>query len=318
MEERASALLGVPPHIAVALEAYIADLHGAYADHTVRALRGDIRALAAWCAPQGGCPLPAAAETVVSYLEAIGARHAVATVRRRVASIGHLHRALGLPDPTAERTVKLTLRRLVRSKGTRQRQAAPINGADAALIVATAGASIRDLRDIALLLCARDTLARRSELIAMRVDHLKCATDGSGTILIPRAKGDQEGAGAMLWLSPPTMEAISRWRDAAGIENGSLFRSVRRGGRGVGGALSADAVARIVKRLGARIGRDPMSLSGHSTRVGMAQDLVAHGLELGEIMQAGRWRTPDMVARYTERQAPARGAVAKLFEKLVR
>ena len=53
-------------------------------------------------------------------------------------------------------------------------------------------------------------------------------------------------------------------------------------------------------------------ISGHSCRVGGAQDMVAAGLELSEIMQAGGWRTPTMVARYSEKQIARRGAAAKL------
>jgi hypothetical protein len=42
-------------------------------------------------------------------------------------------------------------------------------------------------------------------------------------------------------------------------------------------------------------------ISGHCTRVGMAQDLTVAGQELNQIMRAGRWKSPAMVARYTER-----------------
>ena len=54
--------------------------------------------------------------------------------------------------------------------------------------------------------------------------------------------------------------------------------------------------------------------TGHSGRVGMAQDLVASGVELPELMTAGRWKTSRMPARYTERQAAGRGAVAKYYQ----
>ena len=47
--------------------------------------------------------------------------------------------------------------------------------------------------------------------------------------------------------------------------------------------------------------------TGHSGRVGMAQDLSASGVELPELMTAGRWKSSKMPARYTERQAAGRG-----------
>ena len=48
-------------------------------------------------------------------------------------------------------------------------------------------------------------------------------------------------------------------------------------------------------------------------RVGMAQDLSAAGVELPELMTAGRWDSPTMPARYTEAQATSRGAVARYY-----
>jgi hypothetical protein len=50
----------------------------------------------------------------------------------------------------------------------------------------------------------------------------------------------------------------------------------------------------------------------------MAQDLVGAGLELPAVMQAGRWRTPAMVARYAERLLAERGAVAQYHARKAR
>ena len=53
-------------------------------------------------------------------------------------------------------------------------------------------------------------------------------------------------------------------------------------------------------------------LSGHSTRVGAAQDMVAAGIGLPAILQAGRWKSPAMVNRYGERLLARNGAAAQL------
>ncbi len=52
-------------------------------------------------------------------------------------------------------------------------------------------------------------------------------------------------------------------------------------------------------------------MSGHSCRVGMAQDLVASGADMAGVMQAGRWKSPQMPARYSARLEAKRGAVAQ-------
>jgi hypothetical protein len=48
------------------------------------------------------------------------------------------------------------------------------------------------------------------------------------------------------------------------------------------------------------------SISGHSTRVGASQDMIRLGAKLPGVMQAGRRKSPEMVARYTRRLAQRR------------
>ena len=45
------------------------------------------------------------------------------------------------------------------------------------------------------------------------------------------------------------------------------------------------------------------------------QDLAAAGFALLELMTARRWKSPRMPARYTERQAAGRGAVARYYPR---
>lgn len=44
-------------------------------------------------------------------------------------------------------------------------------------------------------------------------------------------------------------------------------------------------------------------MSGHSMRVGTAQDMMVAGLDHIAIMQAGGWKMVDVVARYVENAA---------------
>ena len=47
----------------------------------------------------------------------------------------------------------------------------------------------------------------------------------------------------------------------------------------------------------------------------MAQDLVKSEVELPALMTAGWWKSAKVPARYTERQAAGRGAVAKYYQE---
>lgn len=62
-------------------------------------------------------------------------------------------------------------------------------------------------------------------------------------------------------------------------------------------------VNRIYKRFAKRAGLSsatPVPVSGHSMRIGAAQDLLTSGADLGRIMAAGRWSKTDTVMRYVE------------------
>jgi integrase len=158
----------------------------------------------------------------------------------------------------------------------------------------------------------RDLLARRSEAVALALADVSFAPDGSATAIIRRSKTDATGQGEVRWLSPRTVKHLRRWLDVAGITEGPVFRAVNKGGK-AGGPLTGSDVPRILKRLAERVGLDPAGISGHSARIGMAQDLVASGAELPAVMQAGRWKSPTMPARYAERLTAGRGAVARFY-----
>ena len=184
---------------------------------------------------------------------------------------------------------------------------------EVAQILATAGGDLTAVRDVALVLTMRDLLARRSEVVALDLDDLARAPDGAGTALIRRSKTDQAGVGEVRWLAPETCKQLRRWLKAAKIDDGPVFRPVNKAGVVGDTPLQGGEVSRILKRLAARAGLDPATISGHSARVGMAQDLVAGGADLAAVMQAGRWKSPTMPARYAERLLAERGAVARHY-----
>src|SRR3546814_19613804 len=71
------------------------------------------------------------------------------------------------------------------------------------------------LRDAALLRVAYDAGCRRSELVAILVQHIEKDAQGAGTLFLPSSKTDQAGEGAWAYLSPGPQAAIARWRDKA-------------------------------------------------------------------------------------------------------
>jgi integrase len=186
-------------------------------------------------------------------------------------------------------------------------------------MIAAAGGTIRDLRNKALLTAAYTTLARRSELIGFLREDLEIDAEGLGTVLVRRSKTDQEGQGEIAVITPDAMRHLSTWLSAAGIEAGPLFRAVHKSGQ-IGDLLGEWDIPRIFKQMAKRAGlsaEEIAHISGHSTRVGAAQDMIRLGAELPAAMQAGRWKTAEMVSRYSRRLSARRNAAAQIAERRV-
>ena len=115
--------------------------------------------------------------------------------------------------------------------------------------------------------------------------------NGSGLLEVRRSKTDPDGKGVVLYIGNEADEALRAIRPVEELLdlNAPIF------------GLSARQIGRRVKAVGLGEG-----FTGHSGRVGMAQDLVKTGVELPALMTAGRWKSSKMPARYTERQAADR------------
>ena len=81
------------------LSAWLTDARDALSDHTVRALRADLKLFLAWCDEGGLAPLPARPDTVEAYVDAMADIRAPATVRRYIASISAAHKGTGERSP---------------------------------------------------------------------------------------------------------------------------------------------------------------------------------------------------------------------------
>ncbi len=287
---------------------------GALSQNTERALRADLEIYLAWCRHEGLKPWPTRAGDLVRFISTMARMKAPATVRRYVSSIVALHRAAGWKDPLANMTVRMAMQRMYRKQGRRQVQASGLTWPLRRRLLASSGNRLIDARNRALLAVAYDAMLRRSELVSLQVSDFSVEPDGSATLLVRRGKTDPLGEGSVLFLAPDTADFVMEWRRRGGIDKGFLFRSIGKNGI-PGGALDSSQVPRIYKSMArnAGLGKDIVAgLSGHSTRVGAVQDMIASGIELPAILQAGRWKSTSMVNRLRPcfRYMRLRGAVA--------
>jgi len=289
------------------LHQLLAHLQGAYAPNTLRAYRADMLEFIAYCAHTGCTALPASPSTVAAFLMQCTARPIkTATVRRKISSISAIHRLSYLEDPTKHPEVNITMRKISRQLGTRFDQAFPVTRTILDKLLAACGPDLRGLRNRALLLLAYDSMCRRLEVVSLRVEDMEWLSDEGVSILLRKSKTDQHGSGKWIHLSTQATNAVEDWLQAAQITEGFILRGISPNGH-ITASLCDSRLSRIYKILAKRAGlSEPIvkKISGHSMRVGGAQDLLIQGASLPQIMVKGGWAKTDTVMRYVERVRP--------------
>jgi len=174
--------------------------------------------------------------------------------------------------------------------------------------------SVKDLRDGLLIGLLSDGLLRRSELLSIRVGDIEQSSDKSGRLTIHRSKTDQEGKGAVVFLSPDTMVIYTAFIRLTGLgQDDILIQSMTKHGKLRGHKMSPVGLNKLIKSLWEKLFGDCAGVSSHSFRIGTAQSLSERGAGLVELQNAGRWSSPSMPAKYTRNQEAGRGAVARLL-----
>lgn len=312
----------------------------ARATSTSRFYASDWRLFANWCAEyegHGAVALPAEPEVVTAYIGHLyNAGRAYSTVVRKIAAIRayhleHLaqvdaaHRArkragetVGeapvMAVPTDHPLVRDALagyrRRIAAAQVDDSIEAPPPSKPKTALLYSMVAAMISHcptnktgIRDRALLLIGFAAALRRSELVAIRVEHLVWTPQGV-TILIPKSKSDQEGQGQAVAIPDGRqlrpVDALREWLQVSGISDGPVFRCLRRGGHLAPEALDDDSVARLVKGYAHAAGLDPSHFSAHSLRSGFLTSAALAGANILKMAEVSRHKKLDTLRGYVQ------------------
>lgn len=284
------------------------DARDTRAAQTIRTYKAGVDSFVAWCDETGrDFGLPVAPADLAAFVDARSETLKPATVDKYVTGVNAMHFDMDWSEPAKTRIVRQALQRMRRTKGTAQKQATPLCIDAIIPAIAALGDTPADLRDAALIWLAYDSMARASEIVALNVSDLKTLGDDA-SIFIARSKNDQEGKGQQRYVSEQTLDALIAWIDAAGLEQDApLFKPVANSGKS--DRITAQDVTRIFKR---RIGKQ---YTAHSTRIGAAIDQLQARETTARIMQAGGWKSPVMVARYTMQADTANSAAAGLARK---
>ncbi len=288
------------------LDETIKKIDGAYSPSTIRAYRRNFEKFIEYCSKNHKEALPAKDMSVANYIQnltRIGLKSA--SIRIATAAIASIHKLNGLDDPVQKPLVKIEMRRMHRLLSRASHQAYGINSALLEKLINTTDDSTKGLRNKALLMVAYDTMCRRSEIVSLRIEdirYMKSNEDKTYSIILRKSKTDQEAIGKHLHLSQQTAKALKTWLSRINESHGSIFRGVTPSGKITTG-LSEGQINRIYKHLAraAKFDEEIINkISGHSIRVGAAQDLALSGVSLPILMRAGRWSKSDTVMRYVE------------------
>jgi len=278
-----------------------ASLKGAYAPNTLRSYYADAKAFVDWCEKTNTAPFPLSSNTVRSFIEHMQLDYSYSTIRRRLSALRRLNGLLGFEDQTFTEDVYLAIRKLKRAKSMEQRQAVGINEDLLAKMIDAQPDTLVGKRNKLLLSLGYDFLARRSELVAMRSEDLSLTPDGALKGIIRRSKTDQYGRGRLVFGSERSAKLLKKWLRLKPKEIQPVFCAINHG-RCLDRAICDRQVNEIIKRCLIKVKRYPrpsdLEVSGHSLRVGAAQDLLIKGHDMAAIMRAGGWSEPTTVARY--------------------
>ena len=282
-------------------EEHLKRLEGAYAANTIKSYYADISQFVDWCRARQLEPFPLTSGLAVAYLEHIQGRMAYPSIRRCLSALRRIHKLLELEDGTRGEDVHLTIRRIKRSKCLEQSQAAGINHGLLTRMIAAQPNSLAGIRNRALLSVGYDFLARRSELTSLRHGDLTFGAGGTLRGVIRRGKTDQFGRGRLVFGSKRSSRLLGAWLKLKPAEVSPVFCAINHGNC-LGRALCGRSVSEIIKGAAAKVKcaerPDDRDISGHSLRVGAAQDLLIRGYGTAAIMRAGGWTNMNTLSRY--------------------
>jgi site-specific recombinase XerD len=293
----------VPAALAHELAAAVEYAKAEKAPATRKAYGTDFRLFRAWCDEKPVEALPASPETVAAYL-AHGVKEGAkaSTLGRRLAAIRYAHKLASLSTPTDAEAVKATLRGIRRTIGAAKVKKAPAVTSRIKAMVAACPATLAGKRDRAMLLLGFGGAFRRSELVALDVEHIEETPEGL-LVLIAKSKTDQDAEGVTIAVARGSsvacpIAALRDWFDAAGIEAGAVFRPINKAGTVSAARLTDRSVSNVVKTYAGLVGLDESTFSGHSLRRGFLTSAAAAGRSIFRMRDVSRHKSMETLSGY--------------------
>ena len=284
------------------------NLKSSKAINTIRAYKSDFKDFGGFCAKHSFKSLPTDPKIVSLYLTYLSGKNAkMSTLRRRLVSIGMIHKLKGHYLDTKHPVIIENLMGIKRSKGSIQRGKKPIliNHLKAIINVIDElkTEEIKKARDKTLILVGFGGGFRRTELVSIDHEDLEFVPEGV-KITLRRSKTDQFGEGTIKGLPYFSNEKycpvvhLKKWIKISNIQQGPIFRRFGKGSSLTTNRLTDQSVVLLIKRYLELAGIENKNYSGHSLRSGFATVSAESGADERSIMAMTGHKTTQMVRRY--------------------
>ena len=288
------------------------NLKNSKASNTIRAYKSDFKDFGTFCVKNGFKPLPTEPKIVSLYLTHLSMKDVkMSTLRRRLVSIGVIHRLKGFYLDTKHPIIIENLMGIKRKKGSYQRGKKPILINHLKLIIEAIDKDISDetgirkLRDKTIILLGFAGGFRRIELISIDFEDLEFVSEGV-KIFIRKSKTDQFGEGMLKGLPYFDNQKfcpvwhLQKWLEVSKIKSGPIFKRFSKGLILGKNRLTDQSVALFLKKYLSRAGIENQNYSGHSLRSGFATVSAESGADERSIMAMTGHKTTQMVRRYIQ------------------
>ena len=283
------------------------NLKSSKANNTLRAYKSDFKDFGGFCAKHGFDSLPTEPKIVSLYLTHLSKNSKISTLRRRLVSIGMVHKLKGHYLDTKHPIIIENLLGIKRVKGSYQKGKKPILINHLKSIINVIDEQkideIKKARDKALLLVGFAGGFRRTELISIDHEDLEFVTEGV-KIIIKRSKTDQFGEGMTKGIPYFSNQKycpvnnLKKWLELSNIKSGPIFRRFAKGSVLTNYRLTDQSVVLIIKIYLNLAGIENKNYSGHSLRSGFATVAAESGADERSIMTMTGHKTTQMVRRY--------------------
>ena len=283
------------------------NLKSSKANNTLRAYKSDFKDFATFCAKHGFNSMPTEPKVVSLYLTHLSSKSKISTLRRRLVSIGVVHKIKGHYLDTKHPAIIENLMGIKRKKGSIQTGKKPLLISHLKQIINVIDEQkiekIKKLRNKTLILIGFGGGFRRSELISIDYEDIDFVQEGV-KITVRRSKTDQFGEGMIKGLPYFTNEKycpvtnLKNWLTLSKIKSGPIFRRFAKGSILTSNRLTDQSVVLIIKDCLKSAGIENQNFSGHSLRSGFATVAAESGADERSIMAMTGHKTTQMVRRY--------------------